>query len=326
MQTAHERAQLAWLLCMIGAACITPVAAQQYPVKPVRLIVPTAPGGGTDLVARVLAQQLGKSFGQSFVVDNKGGAGTTLGTDLAAKAPPDGYTLILHHISLAFNASFYRHLPYDARRDFAPVCLVANQPYLVVVHPSLPVKSVRELIRMAKARPGSIAYASGGSGSGPYMAAEFLKNLAQIELLHVPYKGAGPALTDLIGGQVQLMFATVSLALPHSRNGKLRALAVTSAGRLPAAPALPTVRESGVADYEFSTWYGLLAPAGTPQPVIARLNEETVHALREPATSEKFAADGIESIGSSAAEFAAYLGGEIEKWARVVQAAKLQAD
>ena len=314
------------MLWIFGWACATQVAAQQYPVKAVRLIVPTAPGGGTDLIARVLAQKLGQSFGQSFVVDNKGGAGTTLGTDLAAKAPADGYTLILHHISLAFNVSFYKHLPYDAQRDFAPISLLANQPYIVVVHPSLPVRSLRDLVRLARARPGSITYASGGAGSGPHMGAEFLKNLARIDLLHVPYKGAGPALIDVMGGQVQLMIATASLALPQTRSGKLRALAVTSARRLPAAPALPTVGESGVAGYEFSTWYGLLAPAGTPPAVIARLNAEAVRAVRDPATAEKFSADGIEPIGSSPAEFAAYLGSEIEKWARVVQAAKLQAD
>ena len=314
------------LLLMAGLACATAAAAQQYPAKPVRLIVPTAPGGGADLVARVLAQKLSKPFGQSFVVDNKGGAGTTLGTDIAAKSPADGYTLILHHISLAFNVSFYKNLPYDVLRDFAPISLVANQPYVIVVHPSLPVRSIKELVSLAQARPGSITYASGGSGSGPYMATELLKNVAHIDLLHVPYKGAGPALSDLIGGQTQLMIATISLGMPHTYNGKLRALAVTSGKRIRSAPAMPTVKESGIADYEFSTWYGLLAPAGTPKPVIAKLNEETVRILKDPPTSEKLSANGIDPIGSSPEEFASYLGREIEKWALVVKAAKLLAD
>ncbi len=309
-----------------GLAYATAVAAQQYPAKPVRLIVPTAPGGGADLVARVLAQKLSKPFGQSFVVDNRGGAGTTLGTDIAAKSAADGYTLILHHISLAFNVSFYQKLPYDVLRDFAPISLVANQPYVVVVHPSLPVRSIQELISLAKARPGSITYASGGAGSGPYMATEFLKSITHIDLLHVPYKGSGPALSDLIGGQTQMMIATVSVGLPHAHNGKLRAIAVTSGKRLPSAPELPTIKESGIADYEFSTWYGLLSPAGTPQPVIARLNEETVRIIKEPQTSEKLSADGIDPIGSSPEEFASYLRREIDKWAQVVKAAKLRAD
>lgn len=235
-----------WLPPLLAAVCIAPAAAQQYPAKAVRLIVPTAPGGGTDFVARVLAQGLSGALGQQVIVDNRGGAGTTLGAALAAKAPPDGHTLLLHHTSLAFNATFYRKLPYDALNDFAPISLVATQPFLVVVHPSLPVRSMKELVSLARARPGQLAYSSGGAGSGPYMGAELLKQAAKIDVLHVPYKGAGPAFIDLISGQVQMMVSTMSLALPHVRTGKVRALAVTGSKRVAAASDIPTVAEGGV--------------------------------------------------------------------------------
>ena len=202
--------------------------AQQYPIKSVRIIVPAAPGGGTDLIGRVFAQKFSKAFGQSFVVDNKGGAGTTLGTDIVAKSPADGHTLLLTHVSLSFNASYYRRLPYDAVKEFAPIALVGVQPYIVVVHPSLPVKNIGELVALARSRPGSISYASGGAGSGPFMAAEQFKILTRIDLVHVPYRGSGLAFTDVISGQVPVMFATVSLALPHVRAARVRALASSS--------------------------------------------------------------------------------------------------
>lgn len=313
-----------WLLAVLMYAGIA--AAQPYPVKALRLIVPAAPGGGTDLVARVLAQHLNDALGQPVVVENRGGAGTTLGAAAAAKAPPDGYTVLLHHVSLAFNATFYRKLPYDTLKDFAPITLVATQPFLVVVHPSLPVKSVRELLALAKARPGEIAYGSGGAGSGPFMSAELLKQAARLDLLHVPYKGAGPAFTNLIGGQVQMMIATMSLALPYARNGKVRALAVTGATRAPAAPGFPTVAESGVPGYEFTVWYGLLAPAATPKAVIARLNQEAAKILDARDLRERFATQGLDAIPSSPEAFASHLQREVEKWAKVVRAAGIQAD
>ena len=299
---------------------------QQYPLRPVRIIVPTAPGGGADLVGRVLAQKLTRTFGQSFVVDNRGGAGTTLGTDLAAKSPADGHTLVLEHVSLAFNVSYYRHLPYDTFRDFAPIALVASQPYIVVVHPSLPVKSVAELLALARARPASIAYSSGGPGSGPFMGAELIKSMTHIQLLHVPYRGAGLAFTDLISGQVQMMVATVSLALPHIRAGRVRALAATSAKRIATMPELPTMSESGVRGFDFSTWYGLLAPAGTPRPIVGRLSDEIARIVDDPEIRERFAGDGIEPMYSSAEAFVAFLARDVEKWAKVVKAAGLRAD
>lgn len=314
------------VLGLVTVICAASVFAQSYPSKPVRLIVPTAPGGGTDFLGRVLAQSLGPALGQPMVVDNRGGAGTTLGAAVAAKSPADGHTLLLHHSSLAFNATFYRKLPYDTLRDFAPITLLATQPFLVVVHPSLPVRTVKELVALARARPGQLAYASGGSGSGPYMGAELLKQAAKIDVLHVPYKGAGPAFTDLISGQVQIMVSTFSLAIPHARSGRVRALAVTSSKRAPAASDIPTVAEGGVPGYEFATWYGLLAPVGTPAPVIAKLNDESGKILAARETREKLTADGLEPLRSTPEEFAALIKRDVARWAKVVKAAGVYAE
>lgn len=313
-------------LAFAAALCAQAAIAQQYPQKPVRIVVPTAPGGGTDLIGRVLAQKFSTIFGQSFFVDNKGGAGTSLGTEFAAKSPPDGYTLLLTHVSLAFNVSFYRKLPFDAVRDFAPVSLVASQPYILVVHPSLPVKSVNELVALARAKPGALSYASGGAGSGPFMAAEQFKIITRTDLVHVPYRGAGLAFTDVIGGQVPVMFATVSLALPHVRANRVRALGGSGAKRIAAIPELPTLAEGGVRGYDFSTWYGLLAPAGTARTIVARLNAEVAKIVDEPETRERFAGEGIEPLKSSPEEFAAFIARDIERWAKVVKATGLHAD
>ena len=312
--------------CSVLLALAISAFAQQYPVKAVRIVVPAAPGGGTDLIGRVFAQKFSKVFAQSFVVDNKGGAGTTLGTDIVAKSPPDGHTLLLTHVSLSFNASYYRRLPYDTAKDLAPVALVGVQPYIVVVHPSLPAKNIGEFVTLARNRPGTISYASGGAGSGPFMAAEQFKILTRVDLVHVPYRGSGLAFTDVISGQVPVMFATVSLALPHVRAGRVRALAVSSGRRLAAMPELPTIAESGVREYDFSTWYGLLAPAGTPRTIVMRLSEEAAKILDEPETRERFATDGIEPLKSSPDEFAAFLASDIERWAKVVKATGLHAD
>ena len=312
--------------CSVLLSFAVSAFAQQYPAKPVRIIVPAAPGGGTDLIGRVFAQKFSKAFAQSFVVDNKGGAGTTLGTDLVAKSPPDGHTLLLTHVSLSFNASYYRRLPYDTVKDFAPIALVASQPYIVVVHPSLPAKNIGELVALARSRPGSISYASGGAGSGPFMAAEQFKILTRIDLVHVPYRGSGLAFTDVISGQVPVMFATVSLALPHVRAGRVRALASSAARRLAAMPELPTIAEGGVREYDFSTWYGLLAPAGTPRATVTRLSDEAAKILDESDTRERFAGDGIEPLKSTPDEFAAFLARDIERWSKVVKATGLHAD
>lgn len=319
------------LLCLtfwaISAAMLTApaVQAQNYPVKPVRIVVPTAPGGGTDLIGRLLAQNLSSQLGQQFMVDNRGGAGTTIGTAAVAKSPADGYTLLLTHSSLAFNATYYNKLPYDTLKDFAPISLVAEQPFLFAVHPSLPVKTVAQLIALAKKNPGQIAYSSGGAGSGPFMGAELFKQQAQVNILHVPYKGAGPAFTDLMGGQVQMMIATLSLGMPHATSGRVRALGVTSAKRLVATPQLPTVAESGLPGFEFSAWYGVLAPAGTPPAVMSRLHQAVGKAMAAPETREKFE-DGLIPLSSTSDEFATYLKQEVIKWGNVVKASGVKAN
>jgi tripartite-type tricarboxylate transporter receptor subunit TctC len=287
--------------------------------------VPTAPGGGTDLIGRLLAQNLSSQLGQQFMVDNRGGAGTTIGTAAVAKSPADGYTLLLTHSSLAFNATYYNKLPYDTLKDFAPISLVAEQPFLFAVHPSLPVKTVAQLITLAKKNPGQIAYSSGGAGSGPFMGAELFKQQAQVNILHVPYKGAGPAFTDLMGGQVQMMIATLSLGMPHAISGRVRALGVTSAKRLGATPQLPTVAESGLPGFEFSAWYGVLAPAGTPAAVMTRLHQAVGKAMTAPETREKFE-DGLIPLSSTSDEFAAYLKQEVIKWGNVVKASGVKAN
>ncbi len=323
----HKQKLLCLTFWAISAALlIAPaVQAQNYPVKPVRIVVPTAPGGGTDLIGRLLAQNLSSQLGQQFMVDNRGGAGTTIGTAAVAKSPADGYTLLLTHSSLAFNATYYNKLPYDTLKDFAPISLVAEQPFLFAVHPSLPVKTVAQLITLAKKNPGQIAYSSGGAGSGPFMGAELFKQQAQVNILHVPYKGAGPAFTDLMGGQVQMMIATLSLGMPHAISGRVRALGVTSAKRLGATPQLPTVAESGLPGFEFSAWYGVLAPAGTPAAVMTRLHQAVGKAMTAPETREKFE-DGLIPLSSTSDEFTAYLKQEVIKWGNVVKASGVKAN
>ncbi len=296
-------------------------AAQNYPTKAIRFVVPFAPGGGTDIIARVLAQRLNEKLGQPVVIDNRGGAGSTVGTDIVAKAPADGYTLLLGNISLAFNAWLYKSLPYNAVRDLAPVTMVAVQPNIVVIHPSVPAKSIREFADYARANPGKLSYASAGAGAGTHLAGEMLKDRLKIDMLHVPYKGTGPAITDLIGGQVQVMISTFASALPHVKSGRLRALGVTSARRSAATPDVPTLIESGVPDFDYSTWYALFVPAATPRPVIDKLNQVTRQALAADDMKQKFDAQGVEPWSGTAAELGAYVRAETEKWGKVVRAA-----
>jgi len=296
-------------------------AAQNYPTKPIRFVVPFAPGGGTDIVARLIAQRLNEGLGEPVVVDNRGGAGSTLGTDIVCKAPPDGYTLLLGNISLAFNAWLYKTLPYNAVRDLAPVSMVAVQPNIVVIHPSIAAKSIREFTDYARANPGKLSYASAGSGSGTHLAGEMLKDRLKIDMLHVPYKGTGPAITDLIGGQVQVMISTFASALPHVKSGRLRALGVTSAKRSPATPDVPTLIEAGVPDYDYSTWYALFMPARTPPAIIAKVNQVTRAALATEDLKQKFDAQGVEPWTNTPAELGAYVRAETAKWGKVVRAA-----
>ena len=315
------------LLLALLAAC-TPAGAhaQAYPTKPIRLVVPFAPGGGTDIIARLVAQQLGETLGQPVVADNRGGAGSTLGTEIVAKAPADGYTLLLGNISLAFNAELYKKLPYDAIRDLAPISLVAVQPNIIVIHPSLPAKTMKEFIAVARAQPGKYSYASAGTGSGTHLAGELLKMQTGIDLVHIPYKGTGPALNDLIGGQVQMMVSTFASALPHAKSGRLRALAVTSAKRSSAAPEVPTLMEAGVPDFEYSTWYGLLAPAATRREIVDKLHAAALKVLGREDLKQRFEAQGVDALSSSPAEFSKYLRSETLKWGKVVKATGARAE
>ena len=308
---------VAGAILSLASAC---AGAQHYPSRPVRFIVPFPPGGGNDIVGRVIALRLAEALGQPVIVDNRGGAGGRLGTDITAKSPADGHTLLINNISLAVNATLFAKLPYDTLKDLAPVTLVGRQPNLLVVHPSVAAQSIRELLALAKARPRQLNYGSGGVGTASHLATELLKLMAHVELVHVPYKGLGPALTDLMGGQVQLIISTMASALPQVKAGKLRPLAVTTAKRSPFFPEVPTMDEAGVRGYEFNTWYGMLVPAGTPRPIVERLNRETAKLLDSAAIKEQFATQGIEAAPTSPEQFGAYLRTEVEKWGKVVKA------
>ena len=312
-----------FLLC--AAALLAPVSAgaQQYPSRPIRLVAPFAPGGGTDISARLLAEPLGKALKETVVVDNRPGAGSVVGTEIVAKSNPDGYTLLLGNISMAFNAALYKKLPYDTLRDFAPISLVSDQPNILVAHPSLPAKSFKEFIALARSQPGKLTYASAGTGAGTHLAMELLMMSQKIDLVHVPYKGTGPALTALLGNQISVFFSTFASALPHVKAERLRAYAVTSLKRAGTLPEVPTVAESGVPGYEYSTWYGLLAPARVPRGILSRLNKETVAALNDPEIRQRYLSQGVDPIPSTAAHYAAYLKSETDKWSKVILGAKI---
>ena len=303
------------------------VCAQSYPAKPVRMIVAYPPGGGTDIVGRIVAQKLGENFGQSVVVENRGGASGNIGTEIAAHAAPDGYTILMGNVAPnAINVSLFKNLPFDPVADFAPVSLVASTPNILVVHPSVAARTVKEVIALARARPGTLNFASAGVGSSSHLAGELFRILAGAEIVHVPYKGAGPAMVDVLSGQVQLYFATMPAAMPHVKSGKLIPIAVTSARRSQALPELPTIAESGVPGYEASTWYGLLTPAHAPGAAVARLHEGVVKILAEGALREKLADQGFEPVGDSPQEFAAYIKSEIAKWGKVIRDAGIRPE
>ena len=305
--------------CLLPAVSM-PVQGQQYPSRPMRVVVPFAPGGAVDLVARTVAPRLGEVLGQPVVVDNRGGAGGTIGTDIVAKARPDGHTLLVASMGVAVNAVLYPKLPYDTLEDLAPVTTLGEQPNIVVVHPSLSARSVGELVTLARSRPGQISYASGGIGSNTHLATLLFLQMARIEMLHVPYKGLGPAIADLVGGQVQLAVSNVSTALPHVKSGRLRLLAVTSAKRFPLFPGTPTVGESGVPGYESSGWYGLWVTAGTPKAVITALNKAAIRILDSAAVQEQFGSQGLQPIPTTPEAFGKRLRAEIRKWGPVVKA------
>lgn len=293
--------------------------AQEYPVRPIRFIVSYPPGGPADILARSLAQKLGEGLGQQVLVDNRGGANGNIGAEIAAKSPPDGYTIFMMTSSHAANVTLYPKLGYDLMRDFAHVSNVASYPLMLVVHPSVAARTVGELVADAKARPGILNFASAGSGGGAHLAGELFKAMAGVNLVHVPYKGTGPALLDVVGGQVNLMFAGVSAAVPHVRTGKLRALGVSSQGRLKALPDIPTISDGGVKGYEIASWLGVSAPAGTPPRVIARLNAEIVKIVQQPDFAERLAIDGAELQVTSPELFTRYVEAEIQKWGKVIR-------
>lgn len=296
-------------------------AAQAYPARPVRLIVPFPPGGGTDIVGRMIGEKLAGALGQPFVVDNRGGAASTLGSAIAAKAAADGYTVLLVTATFAISANYYKTLPYDPVKDFDAIGLVASQPLVLVTHPSVQAKSVKEVIAFAKANPDKLNYASGGEGGINHLAAEMLKSMTGIRMVHISYKGLGPALTALLAGEVQLFIATLGPALPHVRAGKLRALALGSAQRSSTVPELPTIAESGVPGYEATNWYGFLAPRGTPQSVVGLLSQQIVAALVDKDVRHRLAAVGFEPTPSAPRQFADYLKSEIGKWERTMKVA-----
>ncbi len=315
------------LLAVAGVAAWQPAHAQSYPTKPIRMIIPYPPGGGSDTILRPFVQHLAERLGQPVVVDNRGGGGGSMGMEVTARATPDGYTIVAALTAqLAVNPALFKNLPYDPVKDFAPITLFADGPYVLVVHPSLPVKSVKELVELARKRPNQITYASSGNGSGGHLAAELLANMTGIKMLHVPYKGGGPALTGLLSGEVQVLFSTIAAGRGHIKDGRIRALGVTTARRPKAAPDIPTIAEAGVPGYDSGVWYALLAPAGTPRAIIDRLNRETITVLKNPEFGKLLMGQAIDPIGSTPEELAQYIKSEIDKWAKVVKEAGLRID
>ena len=301
--------------------------AQDWPAKPIRFIAPNLPGGPTDILARLIGQKLAEALGQPVVVENRAGAGGNIGTEIAAKSPPDGYTLVTgNNATFGANVSLYKRLGFDPVRDFAPVVLVATQPNILVVHPSLPVNSVKELVAFAKARPGQLNYSGSGMGAAAHLAAELFKSMTGTSIVHISYKSAGPALTDLIAGETQLMFATSLSVIPYIKANRVRALAVTTAKRSRLMPELPTIAEAGVPGFEASTWHGVLVPAGTPAAIVDRLNAEINRMLQLPDVREKLLALGAEIVGGSAKEFAVHIQREIPKWAKVIEHAGVRLE
>jgi len=314
------------LTMMLGMATFN-AHAQTYPTKPVRFIVPFPPGGPTDIMGRLAAQRLTEAWGVQVVADNRAGAGGNIGSELCAKSPPDGYTICMMTVAQSISPSIYPKLGFDPLRDFAPVTLMATLPSLLMVHPSLPVKNVKELVALAKAKPATLTYASTGNGTSPHMLMEMFKWMAGgINLVHVPYKGASPAMIDQISGQIDVAFSTAIAALPFVQQGKVRAIAVSTKDRFAPLPDLPTVEQGGIKGYDGSSWQGVVMPANTPRDMIAKANAELVKMLKSPDMKEKILLQGGIAIGNSPDEFAAYMKSEIDKWAKVAKAAKVRVE
>ncbi|AVS71721.1 LacI family transcriptional regulator [Paracidovorax avenae] len=317
------------LIAAAAACALLPglAAAQAFPSKPITIIVPFAAGGTTDILARIIAQGMGAELGQSVVVDNRAGAGGNIGGQVAARAPADGYTLFMGTVGThAINAALYRKMPFDPVKDFAPLTRVANVPNLLVANPAQPFKTVQKLIAYAKANPGKINFGSSGSGSSIHLSGELFKSMAKVDMQHVPYKGSAPAVTDLLGNQIAIMFDNMPSAIQHVRSGRLRAIAVTTARRSPELPDVPTIAESGVPGYEATSWFGMFAPAATPAPVVAQLNATIVKVLAQPDIRKKLAEQGAEAAGETPAQFADFIQKESVKWGRVVKESGASVD
>ena len=312
-------------LCLFAQTAL-PAAAQDYPTKSVRFVLPFPPGGGTDTLARIVGVRLSKTLGQSMVMDNRPGAGANIGAEIAARSAPDGYTLLMGNIAHAVNVTLYRRLSYDFVKDFDPVTMLASAPNMLVTHPSVAAKSVQEVIALAKKAPGSLNYASSGSGSSSHLAGELFKNLTATDIVHVPYKGGGPAVASLLGGETKVGFATMPSVLPQTKSGKLRALAVTGDKRSPTAPEIPTIAESGVAGYAANGWYGVLVPAGTSKAIVAKLRNELIATVNDKDVQTQLARFGYDIETSTPDEFRKTIAAEIKKWGVVVKAANLRAD
>ena len=312
------------LACAIATA--HGVFAQTYPVKPVRLVVPVGPGGGTDILGRAIAQRLGDALGQLVIVENRGGAAGNIGTELVAKAAPDGYTLVIVNTSFAVNPSLYRNMPFDTVRDLTPIAHLTVSPLLLVAHPSLPVKSARELIALAKARPGELNFASSGSGQSNHLAGELFNTMAQVKMVHVPYRGGGAVLTELLGGHVTLFFGGIISTLPHAKAGKLRPLGVTSLKRTRAIPEVPTIAEAALPGFEAVGWYGILGPASLPAPIVGRLSAEIMKIVQTPEMQERIVKDGSDPVGSTPGQFVAFIRNEMAKWGKVVRESGARID
>ncbi|HEX2830927.1 MAG TPA: tripartite tricarboxylate transporter substrate binding protein [Burkholderiales bacterium] len=320
------RTQLIYAVVAAGLTVAAPAYAQQYPTKPVRLLVPFAPGGGTDITARAIAQGLSERLGQQFVADNRPGANGTIAVDILTKSLPDGYTLSMISSSHSVNASLIKGIAYDLTKDVLPITQATTQPYALVVHPSVQAKSVKELIALAKAKPGQLNYGSSGNGGLSHLSGALFSYLAQIDIVHVPYKGGNPAMIDVIAGQIQMLYSTILQSQPHIKAGKLRPLAVTTAKRSRAAPDLPTMQEAGVKGYEVAGWYGMIAPLKTPPAIIDRLNKQVVQVLHSPEVAPRLAADGSEPVGSTPQQFGQHIKSEVAKWAKLTKQMNIRMD
>jgi tripartite-type tricarboxylate transporter receptor subunit TctC len=325
MQSQHHSVRLATLALFLIAPAVA-AHAQTYPAKPIRIVAASSPGSAVDIVARVVGQKLSESVGQQVLVDNRAGAGGNLGAEVAARAAPDGYTLFMGTPAHAISAAMGTKTTYDLQRDFAPISLLTTGHYILVLHPNVPARSVKELIALAKAQPGKLNYASAGQGNATHLAGELFNILAGVKMVHVPYKGGGPAKADLMGGQVDLMFSNITAAINEVQTGKLRGLAVTGPKRSLAAPNLPTIAEAGLPGYEITSWFGVLAPAATPPEVVARLNKELVRVVQLADVRERLGTQGSEALGTSPQEFGKHIQSEIARWSKVIKAAGIKPE